>query len=348
MSLARQPVRIAVAGAGLIGKRHIEHVVAEPTSELYAVIDPAAEGAQLAQLHGVPHYPDFAAMMAAGRPDGVVFATPTQMHVANGEAAVAAGLPALIEKPIADDVVAAEALVLRAEAVGVPLLIGHHRRHNPMIQRAKEIVDAGRLGRIVAVHGFFWLMKPDDYFEVAWRRQEGAGPILTNLIHDIDLLRYLVGEIGAVQAMTSNAMRKFSIEETAAITCQFENGALGTIAVSDTIVAPWSWEQTTGENPAYPQTDQSCYTIGGTHGSLTVPKLEVWSNAGKRSWWEPFTVERTYAALDDPLRLQIRHFCKVVRGEEQPLVSGREGLKTLRVIEAIKKAAKEGGRVRVA
>ncbi len=342
-----QAVRLAVAGAGLIGRRHIEHIVAEPDAALHCVIDPAPAGADIARKYGVPHFPDFDAMLAAGRPDGVVFATPTQMHVANGEAAIAAGLPALIEKPIADDAAAAEAMVMRAEAAGVALLIGHHRRHNTMIQRAKDIIDAGRLGRIVAVHGFFWILKPDDYYDEAWRRAEGAGPILTNLIHDIDLLRYLVGEVSAVQALTSNAVRGFPIEETAAVTLQFENGALGTIAVSDTIVAPWSWEQTTGENPVYPQTDQSCYTIGGTHGSLTVPKLEVWSNAGKRSWWEPFTVERTYAVLDDPLRLQVRHFCRVVRGEEAPLVSGREGLATLRVIEAIKTAARVGGTVGV-
>lgn len=342
-----EAVRIAVAGAGLIGRRHIEHILAEPGATLHSVIDPAAGGAEIARRFGVPHFADFDAMLAADRADAIVYATPTQLHVANGEAAVAAGLPALIEKPIADDAAAAEALVTHAEAAGVPLLIGHHRRHNRMIQRAKDIIDAGRLGRIVGVHGFFWIMKPEDYFDVAWRREEGAGPILTNLIHDIDLLRYLVGEVSAVQAVTSNAVRGFAIEETAAITLSFENGALGTMAVSDAIVAPWSWEQTTGENPVYPQTDQSCYMIGGTHGSLTVPKLEVWSNADKRSWWEPFSVERTYSALEDPLRLQIAHFCRVVRGEEQPLVSGREGLATLRVIEAIKRAAREGGSVSV-
>ncbi len=74
--------------------------------------------------------------------------------------------------------------------------------------------------------------------------------------------------------------------------------------------------------------------------ALTMPKLEVWSNSGKRSWWEPFTVERHVAAGDaDPLRLQIQQFCRVVTGNEAPLVTGREGLKTLAVIEAVKKAA---------
>lgn len=342
------PVRIAVVGAGLIGKRHIQHILAEPAAILAAVVDPSPAARDLARACGVGWFPDFAALLAARKPDGIVFATPNKLHVENGLAAVAAGIPALIEKPLADDLAEGARLVAAAEAAGVPLLVGHHRRHNPMIQRAKEIITSGQLGRLVSAHGFFWLMKPDDYFDVEWRRQSGAGPILTNLIHDVDLLRYLVGEIASVQALTSNIVRNFAIEETAAVLLAFENGAIGTFSISDTIVAPWSWEHTTGENPVYPQSDQCCYTIGGTHGSLTIPKLEIWSNKDTRSWLQPFSVERTYTALQDPLRLQIQHFCRVIRGAEKPLVSGCEGLRTLQVIDAIKKAARDGSRVRVA
>ena len=343
-----KPVRIAVAGAGLIGQRHIEHVVGEPDAELAAVVDPAPAAAAIAQMFGVGWYRDFAAMLVDAKPDGIIFATPTQMHVANGLAAVAAGIPALVEKPLSDDLASGARLVAASEAAGVPLLVGHHRRHNPMIQQAKSIIESGRLGKIVSVHGFFWLMKPDDYFDVPWRREAGAGPILTNLIHDLDLLRFLVGEVASVQALSSNAIRGYDIEETAVVLLAFQCGALGTVTASDPIVAPWSWEQTTGENSVYPQTDQSCYTIGGTHGSLTVPKLEVWSNVGKRSWWEPFSVERAYAAQPDPLQLQIKHFCRVIRGTEQPIVSGREALQTLKVIDAIKRAARDGATVHLA
>ena len=342
------PVQIAVVGAGSIGRRHIEHVMVVPEAALVAIVDPSPAGRDLAQKLNVPWFADFAGLIGKQKPDGVIFATPNPMHVAHGLEAVAAGIPVLIEKPVADDAAAGLELVQAAEKAKVPLLIGHHRRHNPMIQKAKEIVASGRLGTIISVHGYFWLMKPDDYFDVAWRRAAGAGPILMNLIHDIDLLRYLVGEITSVQAITSDAVRGFANEETAVVLLRFANGALGTVNVSDTIVAPWSWEQTTGENLAYPQTDQSCTSIGGTHGSLTLPKLEVWSNAGKRSWWEPLSAERVYAAQQDPLRLQVQHFCAIIRGTAQPLVSGREGLQTLRVIQAIKDAAESGQIVKVA
>ncbi|WP_019995596.1 Gfo/Idh/MocA family protein [Aureimonas ureilytica] len=332
-------------GAGLIGRRHIQHILAEPAAELTAVVDPGDAGREIAARNGVPWHASLRDLLAAGRPDGVVVATPNQVHVENALEAVAAGVPVLVEKPIADDPVEGERLVAAAEAAGVPILVGHHRRHNPIMRAAREIVASGRLGRIVAVNALFWLYKPDDYFGPAWRREPGAGPVFLNLIHDVDNLRYLIGEIVAVHAVESNAVRGHAVEETSAIILQFASGALATVSVCDTVVAPWSWEMTTGENPAYPQADEACYLLAGTEGSLSLPKLEVWSNAGPRSWWEPLQRARLGVAPEDPLALQIRHFAAVIRGEEAPLVSGREGLRTLEVVAAIKRASATGQRV---
>ncbi len=338
-------VRLAVLGAGLIGKRHIQHVLAEPEAELLAVVDPMPLGQQIAQESGAKWFPSFAAMIETDRPDGVIVATPNQAHVTNGLEAVAAGVPALIEKPIADDIAGGEKLIDAAEAAGVPLLVGHHRRHNPMIQKAKEIIDNGELGRILVANAMFWLFKPEDYFDIDWRRQAGAGPVFLNLIHDVDNLRYLFGDIVAVQARESSAVRRNAVEETSVILMEFASGLLVTASVSDAVVAPWSWEMTTGENPAYPKTEEACYLIGGTHGSLSIPSLDLWKNGAKRSWWEPFEKRRIAVQHEDPLALQIRQFCKVIRGEEPPLVNAREGLTTLKVIMAIKQSAEMGERI---
>ncbi|CCM78453.1 putative Oxidoreductase [Rhizobium mesoamericanum STM3625] len=340
-----RPVKLAVLGAGLIGKRHIQHVLTEPSAQLSAVVDPTPVGETIAKEVGVKWFTSFAQMIAADRPDGIIVATPNQAHVQNGLEAVEAGIPALIEKPIADNIISGEKLIAAAEAKGVPLLTGHHRRHNPMMRKAKEIIESGKLGRVLVVNAMFWLFKPDDYFDISWRRERGAGPVFLNLIHDVDNLRYLFGDVVAVQARESNAVRGNAVEETAVILIEFKNGVLGTATVSDSVVAPWSWEMTTGENPAYPRTEQSCYMIGGTHGSLAVPALEVWRNPGKRSWWEPLDQMRIEVDAEDPLVLQIRQFCKVIRGEEPPLVSGREGLETLRVIDAVKRSAATGERI---
>lgn len=340
-------VKLAVLGAGLIGKRHMRHVQDEPLAQLIGIVDPSPAAKDMAAASGVRWTATFAELLAIEKPDGIIVATPNQLHVANGLESVAAGVPALIEKPIADDVASAEQLVEAAEKAGVPLLVGHHRRHNPLMRKAKEIVSSGQLGRIVVANATFWLFKPEDYFDVEWRRRPGAGPVFINLIHDVDNFRYLFGDVVSVQARESNAVRGNAVEETAVILLEFAGGVLATLSASDTVVAPWSWEMTAGENPAYPKNEQSCYLIGGTHGSLALPSLELWRNQDKRSWWEPFEQSRIDYPAVDPLALQIRHFCRVIQGEEEPLVSGREGIGTLKVMEAVKRAAATGELVRL-
>ena len=338
-------VRFGIVGAGLIGRRHAKAIAQAEGAELTALADPDPRAAGVASDLDVPLFSTLEEMIQSGLCDGVFLCTPTAMHGDGGMACIAAGMPVLVEKPIDSDVLAARRLVEAAEAAGVPLLTGHHRRHNPLIAAAKAEIDRGALGRIVSAHAMFWLMKPDDYFDVPWRRQKGAGPVLTNLAHDLDLMRYLVGEVASVYALSSNAVRGNPVEESCVVTFDFSNGALGTANVSDTIVAPWSWEMTTGENPAYPVTQESCYQIGGTEGAIDLPSGRVWSNPGTRSWWEPLTVRHSPRAAGDPLVLQAEQFARVIRDGEAPLVSGREGLRTIELIDAVLRSAESGARV---
>ena len=340
-------VAIAVAGAGLIGKRHVEAVLASGTARLSAIVDPAPLGRALAEKFGAPWYPSLAELLAKAKPDGVIVATPNQTHVACGLECVAAGVPALVEKPFAIDVASGEKLIAAARTAGIPLLTGHHRRHNPLIRRAKAEIDGGTIGRIVSVNAATWFYKPEDYFDIEWRRKPGAGPVFLNLIHDIDLMHFLCGPVHSVYAMETNAIRGNDVEETCVIALRFASGALGTLNVSDTIVAPWSWELTARENPAYPPTTEPCYLIGGTHGSLELPGLRLWRNREKRSWWEPIDATQLPFRFDDPLVLQVQQFAAVIRGVEQPLVSGADGLAALRVIEAVKQSAANGEAVAV-
>lgn len=334
----RQP-GIAVVGAGLIGRKHAALVAAH--DRLAAVIDPADDAGDFAETLGVPWAQNLEAYLAEHHPEAVIVATPNQLHARHASLAIAAGCPVLIEKPVTDTAEAGAALVAEAADAGVPLLVGHHRRHNPLVGAAQEVIRSGRIGRIVTVQGQFWLMKPDDYFVPDWRRAPGAGPVFINLIHDIDLLRCLCGEIVRVTAVESRAVRGLDVEDTAAILLEFGNGALGTFSVSDTVSAPWSWEFTAGENPAYPMCQAASYAIGGTHGSLSVPDLTLWHHPGKRGWWEPMASERITVEAADPLVRQIKHFRDVIEGRASPIVSGEEGLNTLRVIEAVKRSAAE-------
>jgi predicted dehydrogenase len=339
-------LEIAVAGAGMIGRTHIGLIQASAECLLAGIVDPAPGAAEIARAAGVQRYETLKAMFAAKRPDGVIVATPNQLHVQNGLDCIEAGVPALIEKPVAESV--GEGIRLRdaAERAGARIVVGHHRVHSPLLATACAIVQQGTLGRLVAVTGSAMFYKPDGYFDEApWRRQPGGGPILINMIHEIGNLRALCGEIVAVQAFASNATRGFPVEDTVAISLRFANGALGTFMLSDTAASARSWEQTSQENKSYATyPDEDCYVIVGTDGSLAVPtmRLKTYARKENRSWWKPFRTD--VAAIDraDPLERQLAHFCAVIRGEAEPRVTARDGLANLRVTEAIADAARTG------
>ncbi len=229
------------------------------------------------------------------------------------------------------------------------MLVGHHRRHNPLIRHAHAMIKNGKLGSVRAVHGTCWFYKPDEYFDAApWRKCKGAGPISVNLVHDIDLIRHLVDEIVSVQAQAAPSVRGYENEDVAAAVLKFANGAVGTITVSDSIASPWSWEHTAREYPIYPATPENCYLIGGSKSSLSIPDLRLWKHdGGKQDWWSPISASCQVRESSDPLVNQMTHFADVIKGEVEPLVSGREGFLTLQVIEAIQKAAKTGETVMV-
>ncbi|WP_270725960.1 Gfo/Idh/MocA family protein [Shimia sp. Alg240-R146] len=337
-------MRIAVFGAGLIGRKHAELVARR--GHLVALVDPDPAADALAQQLGCAYFSSPEECLDAVHLDGVIIATPNQLHVKHARLCMSYRLPMLIEKPISGQASDARALVAETEAAGIPILVGHHRRHNPMAQRAARAVQDGDLGKIVAVTGHFLLYKPDDYFDVAWRRRPGAGPIFINLIHDVDLMRFFVGEVAEVMAMQSSEARGFEVEDTASLLFRFENGALGSFVLSDAAVSPWSWEFTAGENPAYPNVSASAYQIAGTHGALSVPDLQLWRHPQKRSWWEPIENRALSVAKGDPFERQFSHFLKVCDGAT-PLVSAREGLRSLEVVEAAKQAAATGALVRL-
>jgi predicted dehydrogenase len=339
--------RLAVAGAGYIGLAHLAAIGQWPErAQLSAIVDPSEAARAVGQARGVPVYASLEDLLVHDRPDGIVLATPNALHVPQALACIEAGLPVLLEKPVAPTVAEAEVLVREVEARGARVLIGHHRAHSPIMARAREVIEAGRLGRLVGVIGSATFYKPDAYFEAGpWRREKGGGPILLNLIHEVHNLRMLCGEIVAVQAFSSNAVRGHVVEDTVAINLRFASGALGTFLLSDCAASPRSWEQTSQENPAYDHHgDEDCYVISGTAGSLSVPtmRLKSYPREQDRSWWKPFEAGTVDTVRDDPIRLQMGHFIDVVQGLAAPLVSVRDGLNNLRVTEAVVEAAASG------
>ena len=344
MSQPKAKLRLAVAGPGLIGRQHVALIQASGSCELSAIVDLSPRARTNAEEFGVPIFSSLEELFATARPDGVIVATPNAFHVSNGLECLANDVPVLVEKPIADSVEDGRRLAEAASTAAAPLLVGHHRRHSPLLAMARTVVQDGVLGPLVAVMGSALFYKPDDYFAAGpWRSQPGGGPILINLIHGIDDLRSLCGEISSVRAVASNSTRGFAVEDTVAILLSFAGGGLGTFLLSDAAASARSWEQTSGENPSYPRSgDEDCYLIAGTRGSLSVPTMRLKTYSGPGSWWTPFEEQELAVARTDPLERQLDHFCAVIRGEAEPLVTGSDALQTLRVTLSIAEAARTG------
>lgn len=341
-----KPLQIAVVGAGLIGRTHMALLARSSEAQLCAVVDPAPASAALAQQAGALHFKSLDDLLAQARPEGVILATPNALHVPQALQCLAAGVGVLVEKPMAPTVAEGEQLWRAAQASPAPVLVGHHRAHSPLMAQACAVARSGQLGRLVAVMGSATFYKPPTYFEDGpWRTQPGGGPILINMIHEVHNLRMLCGEIVAVQAMASQAVRGFAVEDTVSIGLRFASGVLGSFLLSDTAACARSWEQTSQENPAYPSyADEDCYVLTGTLGSLSVPtmRLKTYPSAADASWWKPFECHTEPVLRQDPLARQLAHFCQLLRGEALPLVSAADGLANLRVTEAMARAARTG------
>jgi predicted dehydrogenase len=351
---ARRPVRIAVVGAGLIGARHIEEILRSASADLSAIVDVSPAAAALASRLKVPLHGSLADLFKRDRPDGLVLATPNRLHVEQGMQCVKARVPVLIEKPLAHSEEGALRLCEASEASGVAVLVGHHRRHSPILTAALEVVRSRVMGTLVGVMGSAVFYKPDSegYYDGpnAWRREPGGGPILINMVHEIDCLRALVGEIVSVQAIAASGTRGFQVEDTAVINLRFDNGALGSFFLSDTGACPRSWEQTARENAAFAAyEDEDCYTIVGTHGCLAIPtmRLRYYEREADRSWHRPFRTRTIPFERQDPLERQIEHFARVIRSGAAPLVTARDGLQNVRVAGAIARAASTRGSVEI-
>ncbi|WP_164885826.1 Gfo/Idh/MocA family protein [Paenirhodobacter populi] len=342
-------LNIAVIGAGAIGRTHIDTLARMPTMRLSAIVDPAAPGQALAESLGVPCLPDVAALIRTGLADAAIVATPNETHLPVSEALLRAGLPVLLEKPVAESLASALKLIEVVEETGVALLVGHHRRHNPIIRAAHEAIHSGAIGDLVMATVTCALAKPDPYFEAAWRRTPGAGgPLLINLVHEIDLLRHFFGEIATVQAIAANARRGFAVEDTAAVCLTFENGGLATLCISDAASGPWAWDLTSGENPArFPAHKVSAHQYAGVAGGLSLPDLTLWRHPGTPDWTVEMQPEPLTVTPGDPYEAQLAHFADLIREGGAPRVSARDATANLIVLDAIRQAAETGRTVDV-
>jgi predicted dehydrogenase len=339
-------VRVGLIGAGSIGVRHMKAMEEVPEITLVAIADPSPVAVRIGAAQNIPIYPDAGAMLAQGGLDAVIIATPTERHHQDMMMALEARQTVLVEKPITATLAEADEVTRFAEQQGCHVLVGHQRRYYPCAAEAREIIAQGRIGKLMGVTGQWTTRKDDDYYSAAWRRDVKAGPILTNLIHEIDLLRFICGDIATVSAEVTHHDQEFDKEDAVAISMKFVNSAVGTFLLSDRTPTPWTWEMALGESVRFPKTGQNAIRFLGTEGALDFPNLTLWSHADSDGdWHDEITAEQIKTPFVDAYIAQCKHLCAIVRGTETPIIDARNGSKSLAATLAAASSAASGRRV---
>lgn len=281
----RDGINLIVLGAGLIGPRHCSHVTNRSDCNLMAIIDHSKNGPEVASrfntklFKSLDDFFDYVELNNLAYPDGAIVATPNITHVDLGLKLASKNIHLLIEKPLHSDPKECKKLINYCHKHNTKLLIGHHRRFNPYILKTKQ--NLAKIGTPVAIQGTWCLKKNYDYYlEKNWRISNdlGGGTLLINLIHDLDLLLYLMGPITKIYAELLPSQRGFEVDEGAVLTLSFKNGCKGTFICGDNIISPFNFESGTGENPNVPffENLSGFYRIFGSKGTLSVPDLTLY------------------------------------------------------------------------
>lgn len=315
--------KIVVVGGGLIGIRHVQAVQSHQGCTLVGLVDPDAgidAGPDVARFADMSDVPDGV--------DGAIIATPTQLHAAHGIAAAKRGWHVLMEKPVAADVSGARALQAAVKNAGVRSLVGHHRRYHAPVRQLRAMLAKGAIGTPVTASLIWAMRKPDTYFEGNWRTA-GGSPVLINLVHDIDILRFVLGEIDEVVCLAGKPLRNGGRIESGAVALRFAQGATATISFADTTPSPWGFEAATGENPNIGMTGQDMMWITGTKGGISFPSLRYWQGVdwGQAAKTKPVDVAANEAS---PLATQLNHFLEVMNGADA-LIDIADAARTLKV-----------------
>jgi myo-inositol 2-dehydrogenase/D-chiro-inositol 1-dehydrogenase len=335
MTTGGESIGVAVLGAGRMGQTHIRNLAAIPDARVVAVADPDAHAAAVGrELARAEHsFTDPRDAIKADGVDAVVIVTPTSTHASLIEAAVNAGKAVWSEKPIALELAETARVVDVVERTGRPVQLGFMRRFDPGYAAARTRIEAGELGRIEQ----FRALSRDTYPPSVEFLHHAGGIFLDMAVHDLDLARFLVGEVVEVNAWAAVLAEPRFAEagdfDTALAMLRFENGAMGVVETARH--SPWGYDIRT--------------EVAGSAGKVVIEDMQKTAAIFSHDFgfhgehFESFP-DRFEAAF----RLELEAFIEAVRVGRQPTPGPQDALETLRLAIACTRSRAEGRPVELA
>ena len=334
---------VIIGVGGVIGPSHIKALKQLPEAQIVGVADIDAGRAQArAQEIGCPWYTDHQAMLADLKPDVAVITTPHPSHAPLTVDAFAHGAHVLVEKPMADHVGEADAMIRAADKADKLLGVNFQHRFRPIIERAKALIDAGAVGPLVRTLCIEPWYRPAAYYRSAgWRgtwQGEGGAILLNQAPHPLDLFCYLAGSPARVTGWVRTRYHAIEAEDTAQAMVEYPNGAPGYLAFSTAEVGLKRRLEIVGENGALELVgDQLTMThlkpnmrehLATSEGMFSAPDIEV----------ETLTLPGDAGA-----HLAVhRDFYRAIVEGGQPRCDGRDGEKSLELANAVTLSSFEG------
>jgi UDP-N-acetyl-2-amino-2-deoxyglucuronate dehydrogenase len=337
-----RPIRFALVGCGRISGSHLDALERHAgRAELVAVCDPRPEALAAAmQRSGAPGFESLEALLARSDADVVVLATPSGLHPRQAMAAARAGRHVLTEKPMATKWDEGMEMVRVCREAGVKLFVVKQNRLNATLQRLKQAVDGGRFGRIFMVNvNVFWTRPQSYYDDAPWRGRwdMDGGAFLNQASHYVDMVDWLVGPVDSVHAYTATLARDIEAEDTGVMSLRLRKGGLASINVTML---------------THRRNFEGSITVIGERGTVRVGGVAVnciehWDfdepQPGDEQVFDASYQPASVYGFGHPL--YYANVIDTLRGEANAQVDGYEGLRSLEVVIAAYRSARDGVRV---
>ena len=337
-----QKVKLGLIGCGRISKNHLDAVSQIPEAEFVAVCDCIPDKAQkVAAEYGITKiYTDHHEMLKNEELDLVSICTPSGMHPQMGIDVANAKVNVLTEKPMAINIEAADRLIKACDDNHVKLFVVKQNRLNSTMQLLKRAIEKNRFGRIyMAQANVFW-QRPQAYYDAEkWRGtwEFDGGAYMNQASHYVNTIYWLFGNVDSVSAFTATMARKIEAEDTGSAILQFRSGIIASINVTML---------------TYPKNFEGSITIIGEKGTVkvggvAVNKIEKWEfdeydDDDRIAMDSNYVPPNVYGFGHNPY---YRNVADVLLGKAEPSTDGRDGRKSVEIIQAIYRSAKTGKKV---